>query len=333
MGLFFYKKKAPKGEMGKQQEKMIVEDVNVPKQELPTDVVQTPPCQAELKTTEDCSQPTEEKIDILLKQLHDEKEKNKELDQKIEQLKIALKEKEEKIRPLSELSKIVESNSFENTDNDSQSSEEQPDSPNVDVNRLSQIIKTIYETLEIRVKELIDDRKELSTKLEQRINRYEELVSNIQEDRYRKDKVKILRRNINMRNLVSSVLDDYRQETPRTEGYNSPAAIFLEQQLEKIIEKLDADLRQEMLIPLVKGVEGSDFDAEHQEIVERQTTDQPALDGKVYRSVAPGYIWTLPYIFRPRVNETGEEIHTYRFLLRSEDVITYKYEGEGNKNK
>ena len=332
MALDFFKKKTPKGEIEEQQQTEIVEDVNNPIKEHPTNDAQIPPYDIKQKTTEDHSQPAEEKIDIIIQQLRTKEEKNKELCQKIEQLELTIREKDAKLKTLSKQAKTIEGGTSEKEDNDSQPSEEQSDSKIIGIDKLTQQTIKIYETLETRVKELIVDRNELSQKLEERVNRYEELVNNIQEDRYRKDKVKILRRIINLRNLVFSVLDDYRYETPRLEGHETPAAIFLEQQLSKITEKLDADLRQEMLIPLVKGVEGSEFDAEHQEIIERQPTDHPELDGKVYRSVAPGYIWTLPYIFKPRVNETGEEIHTYKFLLRSEDVVTYKYE-KNNENK
>lgn len=289
-------------------------------------------------------QHSEDQIDSVIKQLHDEKHKNSELKQNIEELKAVIEEKDKRLKALNEQASVTDNTQQEvpnapptkeeqptpieqaKSQVDTQPSEnEQPQKPDEHQDAIMQQLKNVTELLETRIKELVNDRVDLSNKLEEKNARYQELTDKIQEDRYRKDKVKILRRNINMRNLVSSVLDEYRNESPRTVGFDTPAAIFLEQQLEKIIEKLDADLRQEMLVPLVNGLEGSDFDAEHQEIVERQPTDRPELDGKVYRSVAPGYVWTLPYIFKPRVNENGEEIHTYRFLLRSEDVITYKY--------
>ena len=297
-------------------------------------------------------QSSEDKIDDIIMQLHAEKALNCELAQANEQLKAQVEAKNAKIK---ELESAIKNARQETTpvdapqpqSNETAESSEAADSPKntpteevpmpseaprpqeasqpVGSAELEKQLAAFRDVLDTTVSKLVAENNALSLKLDDKTSRYQELVERVQEDRYRKDKVKILRRNINMRNLVSSVLDDYRCETPRMAGYDSQAALFLEQQLQKIIEKLDADLRQEMLVPLVNGLEGTDFDAEHQEIVERQPTDRPELDGKVYRSVAPGYVWTLPYIFKPRVNETGEEVYTYKFLLRSEDVITYKY--------
>lgn len=265
-----------------------------------------------------------EQIEQIVQRLHEEKQKAAELKQTIEQLQSLIEEKDKKLKEQAELiSQHVAEGKETVTPETPKQPEVTPENETADA--VKEQLKALSELVDARMKELIADRTELSTKLDAKTTQYEELIARVQEDRYRKDKVKILRRNINLRNLVSSVLDDYQHETPKMAGHDTAAATFLETQLEKIVEKIDADLRQEMLVPLVKGVEGSDFDAEHQEIVERQETDNPELDGKVFRSVAPGYVWTLPYIFKPRVNENGEEVYTYNFLLRSEDVITYKY--------
>lgn len=278
----------------------------------------------ESETISDSQRLSDEQINQIITQLHEEKVKNSEYRQSIEQLQAKILEKDEMLKSLNEKTVLNDAEALKDNEENTNNVEE-PLANDDQQGSMIQQLKTISDLLDIRIKELVEDRKELLSKLEDKNSHLEDLISRVQEDRYRKDKVKILRRNINMRNIINSVLEEYRQDNPRMDGYDMPAAIFLEQQLEKIIEKLDADLRQEMLIPLVKGLEGTDFDAEHQEIVERQPTDRPELDGKVYRSVAPGYVWTLPYIFKPRVNETGDEIYTYKFLLRSEDVITYEY--------
>jgi len=277
----------------------------------------------------DVQQSSEEEMNSLIQQLQEEKSNNTELRQIIEELKIKIEEKEKQLKTLS-----AQSVSTDNRPNkDSKESQQPVVASTIEKNqeKMMQQMATMSEKLDLRIKELIDDRTNLSMRLEEKASRFEDLAGRVQEDRYRKDKVKILRRNINLRNLISHVVEDYREEKPQKDGYETPAANFLEQQLEEIIKAIDADLQQEMLTPLVNGVEGSDFDAEYQEIVERQPTERPELDGKVYRSVSPGYVWTLPYIFKPRINETGEEIHTYKFLLRSEDVITYKYEMKEQK--
>lgn len=270
------------------------------------------------------SRQSENEIDQHIQQMRQEV---LELKQKIGQLQSKLEEKENRLKVLLEQSSLTD---YEANKNSGMTAGELSNIADNQKEMMRQM-KAMSELLDSRIKELIEDRMCLSNKLEEKASRLEELTTRVQEDRYRKDKVKILRRNINLRNLISHVVEDYREEKPQKDGYETPAANFLEQQLEEIIKAIDADLQQEMLTPLVNGVEGSDFDAEYQEIVERQPTERPELDGKVYRSVSPGYVWTLPYIFKPRINETGEEIHTYKFLLRSEDVITYKYEMKEQK--
>lgn len=270
------------------------------------------------------SRQSENEIDQHIQQMRQEV---LELKQTIGQLQSKLEEKENRLKVLLEQSSLTD---YEANKNSGMTAGELSNIADNQKEMMRQM-KAMSELLDSRIKELIEDRMCLSNKLEEKASRLEELTTRVQEDRYRKDKVKILRRNINLRNLISHVVEDYREEKPQKDGYETPAANFLEQQLEEIIKAIDADLQQEMLTPLVNGVEGSDFDAEYQEIVERQPTERPELDGKVYRSVSPGYVWTLPYIFKPRINETGEEIHTYKFLLRSEDVITYKYEMKEQK--
>lgn len=270
------------------------------------------------------SRQSENEIDQHIQQMRQEV---LELKQTIDQLQSKLEEKENRLKVLLEQSSLTD---YEANKNSGMTAGELSNIADNQKEMMRQM-KAMSELLDSRIKELIEDRMCLSNKLEEKASRLEELTTRVQEDRYRKDKVKILRRNINLRNLISHVVEDYREEKPQKDGYETPAANFLEQQLEEIIKAIDADLQQEMLTPLVNGVEGSDFDAEYQEIVERQPTERPELDGKVYRSVSPGYVWTLPYIFKPRINETGEEIHTYKFLLRSEDVITYKYEMKEQK--
>ena len=72
------------------------------------------------------------------------------------------------------------------------------------------------------------------------------------------------------------------------------------------------------------GKNGGTVDPEMQETVETVPTNDPGMDGKIFRSLSPAYVWTLPYILRPRLSETGEEIKSYRFLIRPEQIITYK---------
>lgn len=173
---------------------------------------------------------------------------------------------------------------------------------------------------------ILADYKEAHKQLDTYINKYDTLASHVQEDRYRKDKSKILARLIRMRGLVRDILNDYLNE--KMEGADSPAALFLQKQLDALIVGLDADLRQELVIKMPEATDGSDFNEEHQEAIGTELTDKEELVGKVHKSVAPGYYWTLPYILRPRVNENDETIHSYKFVLAFEQVITYKLKSE-----
>ena len=161
---------------------------------------------------------------------------------------------------------------------------------------------------------------------EQAEDKYSTLFSQVQEDRYRKDKVKILSRSIRMRGMIMDLLYDYKAD--KMEGCETPAAQFLQTQLKNLIDCLEADLKQEKVLKLENGIDGADFDEEHMEACGVEPTDNPELSGKVCRSVSPGYYWTLPYILKPRITDNGEEIYSYKFIISYEQVITYKYTKE-----
>lgn len=195
-----------------------------------------------------------------------------------------------------------------------------------DTEELLKLMQEVRDTVEQRYGQLLDEQREMRKEKANKEERYEQLVSRVQEDRYRKDKVKILSRMIRMRSNITDMLGFYESEA--MEGKDSDAAAYLLKQIKALIDGLDADLRQEMVIKMENGKPGSDLDEEHQEAVGTEPTDQPELAGKVCRSVSPGFYWTLPYIFKPRVNETGEEVMSYKFVINYEQVITYQYKKE-----
>lgn len=187
-------------------------------------------------------------------------------------------------------------------------------------------VEVIEKMLADKFAPILADYKEAHKQLDTYINKYDTLANRVQEDRYRKDKSKILARLIRMRGLIKDILDDYSNE--KMEGVDSPAALFLQKQLEALIVGLDADLRQELVIKMPEAKDGSDFNEDYQEAIGTELTDKEELAGKVHKSIAPGYYWSLPYILRPRVNENDETIHSYKFVLAFEQVITYQLKSE-----
>ena len=266
-------------------------------------------------------QETSQQQEMLLNQLQEKQAECRELQQKVTEMENIIKQ----LRSTAPVQEAVESVAAEPAPAIPEE-EEKKATPEIvpdAVNDLCQLVKNLQQAVSEQhaalQKENIEIRKELTEKSE----RYDKLVSSVQEDRYRKDKVKIMNRTINRRNIISSVLLEYQEDD--MDGHDTPAAMFLARQLGEIVKGLDADLKQEMLTKVEKGVEGSNFDDEFQDIIDTVPTHNPDLAGKVCRTVNPGFVWTLPYIFKPRVNEDGEEIRSYKFLLRSEEVLVYKY--------
>lgn len=185
------------------------------------------------------------------------------------------------------------------------------------------LLNTINDAINEQLASLMDKQRTMSLKLDKREEQYEQLMSRVQEDRYRKDKVKTLLSIIRTRSNIIDGLEYYHSE--KMDGTDTQAAEFLVKQLEAVIVGIDANLRQEMIVKIEKGTPGSDFDEDQQEAVGTEITDNPELSGKVCRSVSPGFYWTLPYILKPRVNETGEEVRNYKFIISYEQVITYQY--------
>lgn len=105
---------------------------------------------------------------------------------------------------------------------------------------------------------------------------------------------------------------------------DSEAVAYLENQLSEVANGLDATLLQEMVERKSFGGNGDPVNLEMQEVVGTFSTEDASLDGKIYKSINPGYVWTLPYILKAKINENGDEIKNYKFLLRSEQIIVYK---------
>ena len=117
----------------------------------------------------------------------------------------------------------------------------------------------------------------------------------------------------------------YEFNQHRSDKAKSEETVFLEQQFEKLIVAMDDTLKHEMVSTMTQAAEGADFDEEPMEAIDTINTDNAALDGKVHRSLSACYVWTLPYILKARIDENGNEVRNYRFVLHPEEVILYKY--------
>lgn len=193
-----------------------------------------------------------------------------------------------------------------------------------DYDAIESLIQRKFEDLELRLQEMASERQALVEKLASSDERFYQLTQTVQEDRYRKDKTRLLKACIDEANLIRSSLNDFRKRRDNGELEKS-AEEELEEMLVKIVNHFyQRILRTEHVEVLPEAVPGSDFQEDTQEIVDSVQTDDPQMAGKVACSESPAYVWTLPYILKARVDGDGNEINSYRFLLEREKVIIYK---------
>lgn len=161
----------------------------------------------------------------------------------------------------------------------------------------------------------------MQTQLDEKQERLETINQNVQEDRYRKDKIKLLNRCIMQLDIIRKTLYEFKNESDSIENKEE----YLLQQLQEIVKGMEATLSYEGIETKRFTNIGDKINTEYQEAVKLIYTDDTAKEGIVAESINPGYVWTLPYILKGRQTDTGEEIKTYRFLLQSEQVAVYKY--------
>lgn len=298
--------KPPFGQKKKEQQKDVPVAEQMPsndgeKQETPTE-----------------EPPTDEPQEVVPMELYIKlQDDNQKLQENYQNLK--LKSEQDALR-IEELQKIIEELKSQEAPAEEPTLEPQPA---VDVDAIISKVSDLIKNENGKLIELCNEAQKAREKAE---DKYSTLFSQVQEDRYRKDKVKILSRSIHMREMIIDLLCNYQAD--KMEGCETPAAQFLQTQLNKLIDCLEADLKQEKVFKMENGKDGADFDEEHMEACGVESTDNPELSGKVCRSVAPGYYWTLPYILKPRITDNGDEIYSYKFIISYEQVITYKYTKE-----
>jgi hypothetical protein len=204
-----------------------------------------------------------------------------------------------------------------------------PDTSNDDIRQtlksLQEGINQLSAQLNAENGRLIQENEALQDLVDKKQERLEQISQNCQEDRYRKDKSRLIDRYIYLMDIIRQTLYDYDYNRERILPAGADAEAFLKQQLEAVIVAMNATLDSEKVIMLPSASEGTAVNPDLQEIIDVVSTDKPDMDGKVFRSVNPGYAWTLPYILRAKTTDTGQEIKNYRFLIRAEQVIVYKF--------
>ena len=165
--------------------------------------------------------------------------------------------------------------------------------------------------------------QQLEDKNDEKQERLEKIIQTVQEDRYRKDKLKLIKRCVFQADLIRKLLKcDYPEVSKDMSPEEREA--FLLKQMESVVTGMESMLLDEGVEVVHFAKEGEKVQSEFQEVVGTRPTDDPEKDGTVAESINPGYVWTLPYILKAKLNESGDEIKHYRFLMQSEQVVAYK---------
>lgn len=190
-----------------------------------------------------------------------------------------------------------------------------------ELSKLQKSIKSINNSIIEENARLSKDNENLQSKLDSKQERLEEIMHKCQEDRYRKDKSKLINRIIYQSDLLRHII--YDTETQK-ENDLQKLADFLRQQLVEINKYMETTLIEEGLECIREGKDGATLNLDYQEVIRTVPTDNPELAGKVHQSINPGYVWKLPYILKAKINDDGSIVSNYRYLIRPEQVITYK---------
>lgn len=191
-----------------------------------------------------------------------------------------------------------------------------------ELSKLQKSIKSINNSIIEENARLSKDNENLQSKLDSKQERLEEIMHKCQEDRYRKDKSKLINRIIYQSDLLRHII--YETETQKEKDLQK-LADFLLQQLVEINKYMEATIIEEGLECIQEGKDGATLNLDYQEVIRTVPTDNPELAGKIHRSINPGYVWKLPYILKAKINDDGSIVSNYRYLIRPEQVITYTY--------
>ena len=188
-------------------------------------------------------------------------------------------------------------------------------------------ILSLLESHDLTLKELQENQaskiKAVEEQNDEKQERLEHIIQTVQEDRYRKDKLKLIKRSIFQADMIRKTIYEYPEITKEMDAAAKEA--FLLKQLESIVVGIESMLADEGAVVTRFSPVGEKVDTEHQEVVGVKETTEEAKNGTVAESVSPGYVWTLPYILKAKLNESGEEVKSYKFLMQTEQVIAYKF--------
>ena len=168
----------------------------------------------------------------------------------------------------------------------------------------------------------------LLNKLEDKLSRRETDLQQYQEDIYRKMATPYIRQFITLGDMIQKVLFDSADlgdmiQKVLFDSADNTSAFFWQEQLSKIRDSINYILK-DFSVKTYTSVNNNNFDPEKQEVASYWETTDILLDKKVRRSLAPGYIWTLPYIVKAKANGEPHPLKAYEFILRKEQVETYK---------
>jgi len=161
-------------------------------------------------------------------------------------------------------------------------------------------------------------------KLEDLLKDRNTVIQSYQEDVYRKITAPLIKQFISLADMMNAVLSSEEAQNADVE--------YWKLQFEKTIHSTQYILNDFSVNTYTESVEGSTFDPNRQEVASTYETTDESLDKKIHSSVCPGYTWTLPYILRPKANGEKHLQTSYEFIIRKEQVKTYKYINS-NKDK
>ena len=203
--------------------------------------------------------------------------------------------------------------------------------PSADVQALNAKLEEMAQTnsaIMVMLKEMQEAQKEKIDAVEEQNDikqeRLEKIIQTVQEDRFRKDKLKLINRCIFHADLIRKTIYEYPEIKKELQTEEEKEAFFLKQ-LNNIVIGIESMLADEGAKVRHFAAVGEKINTEYQEVVGTRETNDEALNGTVAESVSPGYVWTLPYILKAKLNENGDEVKHYTFLMQTEQIIAYKY--------
>lgn len=186
----------------------------------------------------------------------------------------------------------------------------------IDMKPILEKIESLEQTVQTSKSEILEQLLE-NEKLEDLLRDRNGIIQSYQEDIYKKLTMPLLKQFISLADMMSIVLQD--KETEEKD------AAYWKKQFEETIKSVYFTLKDFSVNTYKEAQNGDAFDPNRQEVSSTQETTDEQLDKKIYRSVSPGYTWELPYILRPKANGEKHLQTAYEFIIRKEQVETYKY--------